>query len=234
MVSHHLDNKLDSVGASEVVFFAGDDVRLAGQIDYPVSRRPNAGYPLIFIIQHATCIARDGYTHITRIGTEMGAAVFRWDKRGTGASGSGGSGSVTIDTLRAYEVALSQPSIDPERVIIFAQNEGTLLLGEAFGKFAALQTPRGVILAGNMLDERAVLAIDVPVHLIISKNDWNDWRVYAQKASEAHEARYRLPSSYFVATNTNRLLRYTSGNLFHRGAETSIKHWLEHTCQIFV
>lgn len=232
MVSHHLESNLDSVSSSEIVFFAGDDVRLAGQIDYPKHRQPAAGYPLIFIIQHATCNSRRGYLHITKIGTEMGLAVFRWDKRSTGASGSGGSGSVMVDTLRAYETALAQAAIDPEHVVLFVQNEGSLLLGGAFDEFCAIQRPQSVILAGNMLDEKAILAIDVPLHLIISKNDWNDWRIYARAASEAHAARYNLPTSYYVATNTNRLLRYNSGTMFHHGAEASIKHWLEHVCLI--
>lgn len=234
MVSQHIHESINSVSTTEELFFVGDDVRLSGQLDYPQMRQSTGGYPLIFVIQHATCTSRACFSHIAKLGTELGAAVFRWDKRGTGASGSGGSGSVTLDTVRAYETACSQPGIDTERVIIFAQNEGTLLLSEAYQDFAAVQPPIGVILAGNMVDERAILNIDVPVHLIISKNDWNDWRIYARAASENHAKRFKLPDSYYVATNTNRLLMYMGGgNTFHRGAEASIKHWLQYTCPIF-
>jgi len=232
MVTNRVENQPASVSISDYITFAGDGVCLAGQMDFPHRQRPKNGYPLIFVIQHATCTSRHGYTHIAKLGTECGAAVFRWDKRGTGRSGAGGSGSVTIDTLKAYETAVTQGGIDPQRVVIFAQNEGTLLLGEAFREFAAIQKPRGVILASNMLDEKHILSIQTPLHIIVSKNDWNAWQIYAQAASEIHEAKYGFPSSFYVATNTNRRLMYLSGNAFHRGAEASIKHWLKHTCQI--
>lgn len=232
MVANRTDNNLDSIGVTEMVDFAGDSVRLAGQIDYPQADRPSNGYPLIFIIQHGTSISRADYEHVTALGTRAGAAVFRWDKRGTGRSGNGTSGSLANDTQKAYEFALSLPSINPERVIIFAQSEGTLLLGQDYGRFATIQRPQGVILAGNMLDERAVLSINVPIHFVVSKNDWNDWHTYAEKASDSHADKYAYTGSFYVATNTNRLLMYSSGNTFHKGTETSIRHWLKHTCKI--
>ena len=117
--------------------------------------------------------------------------------------------------------------------MIFAGNEGTLILGQEYKLFADIQKPAGIILAGNMLDEKAILAIDVPVHIVVSKNDWNDWRIYAEKASDTHAEKYGYESSFYVATNTNRMLMYSGSTTFHKGAETSIKHWLKHTCQIF-
>jgi hypothetical protein len=232
MVMNHAENALPSVGISDAVLFAGDDVRLAGQMDYPQGGAPAAGYPLIFIIQHATSNSRKEFEPITKLGTEMNAAVFRWDKRGTGASGSGSSGSVTVDTLKAYETAIAQPQINPAQVIIYAQNEGTMLLGEAYKRFRQIRKPRGIVLAGNMLDEKSVLVLDVPLHIIVSKNDWNAWQTYAEAAADAHAEKYKMPPSFYVATNTNRRLMYTNGGTFHRGAELSIKHWLQQTCQI--
>lgn len=226
------NNNIPSVSASEYVIFGGSHVRLAGQIDYPLIRLSERGFPLIFIIQHATCTSRFGFNHIVRLGTELGLAVFRWDKRGTGSSGSSGIGSAQLDTLKAYETALAQPHLDLERVIILAQNEGTLLLGEWYAHFSAIQRPRGVILAGNMLDEKAVLSIDVPLHIVSSKNDWNAWQTYAESASKQHAAAYQYEPSFYVAPNTNRLLMYHNGGTFHRGAATSISHWLKHICQI--
>jgi alpha-beta hydrolase superfamily lysophospholipase len=220
------------VNVSEPVVFAGDDVRLAGQMDYPNEQPPPNGYPLLFVIPHSTATSRDDYAHISRLGSDVGAAVFRWDKRGTGQSGSGGGGSVMLDAVNAYETAVQAQAIDPQRVVIFAQNEGTLLLGESFKRFAAVQTPLGVILAGNMLDEYAIQALSVPVHIVISKNDWNDWRIYGEAASERHADAHGYQSSFYVAMNTGRLLMYSSGNTFHKGTEASIKHWLEHTCLI--
>lgn len=218
---------------SEYVAFAGENVRLAGQVDYPADSNPPArGYPLLFIIQHATCTTRNGYQHIARIGTNAGFAVFRWDKRGTGDSGSGGGGSVTEDTLQAYATAINQPHIDPSRVIILAQNEGSILLEDAFQQFVSIQKPLGVLLLGNMLDEKKIVHLDVPVHIVVSKNDWNAWQIYAESAARAHAKTHNLPTGFYVAPNTNRRLMYTNGGTFHKGAETSILEWLNVICPI--
>lgn len=232
MVSDHPGSELSSVGVSQELFFAGDSVRLAGQVDYPKSKPPSNGYPLIFVIQHATCTARKGYNHVTDFGTDAGAAVFRWDKRGTGSSGNGRDGTVAGDTLKAYQQAINLPSINRNRVVIFAQNEGTLLLRETYAQFVAIKKPLGIILGGNMLDETAILTLDVPVHIIVSKNDWNAWQIYAEAAADAHAQQTGHRSSFYVAMNTNRRLMYTSGNTFHKGAEQSIRYWLKHACQI--
>lgn len=232
MVANRTDETLGTIGATELVDFVGDNVALAGQIDYPETDRPANGYPLIFIIQHGTSTSRDDFEHVTTLGMKIGAAVFRWDKRGTGRSGSGSKGSIENDTLNAYKIAIKLPSIDPSRVIIYSQSDGTLLLGQEFARINKIQHPLGVILASNMLDEKAVLAIDCPVHIIVSKNDWNDWRIYAEKASDTHAEKYGFDGSFFVATNTNRLLMYTNGNTFHKSTEASIQHWLKNTCQI--
>jgi hypothetical protein len=232
MVSNHIELNMASVSTSELVYFAGDDVRLAGQIDYPQTPPSGKGFPLIFIIQHSTSNSRKSYLHITKLGTEMGAAVFRWDKRGTGNSSSGGCGSVTVDTVKAYETAVNLPGVDRNRVVIFAQNEGSLLLHEAYKDFVAVQEPLGVVLSGNMLDEKAILKVHVPVHIVVSKNDWNAWQTYAEAAADTQADKYGYQASFYVATNTDRLLMYANTSTFHKGAESSIKHWLEHTCRI--
>lgn len=229
MVSNQLNS---NAYTSKSINFAGDHVSLYGKLDYPESRPPKNGYPLIFLIQHATCTSVDGYSHIARVGIESNAAVFRWDKRGTGKSGTGPNGSIEIDTLKAYQTAISQPNIDASRVVIFAQSEGTLLLGSLFNTFTTVQMPLGCILAGNMLDKTAILKVNAPVHIIVSKNDWNAWQIYAEAAADEHAEHYHFESSFYVATNTNRQLMYTNGDSFHRGAEASIKHWLRETCQI--
>lgn len=226
MVSQYLESPFPSVGSAQPIYFAGHGVNLAGQLDYPATSRPSDGYPLLFTIQHATCNTRKGYAHLTKLGTEIGHAVFRWDKRGTGSSGSGGGGSAIEDIQHAYETAVRQPGIDPNRVTILAQSEGTLQLRDAYQKIRQIQQPRSVILSGNMLDEHAILRIDVPVHIIVSKNDWNAWQIYAEAAADKHASKYGYTASFYVATNTNRLLMYTNGGTFHRGAAASIRHWL--------
>lgn len=113
MVVNRTGKNLDAIGATEMIDFAGDNVHLAGQIDYPECNRPSGGYPLIFIIQHSTSTSRADYKHVCSLGMSIGAAVFRWDKRGTGKSGNGSSGSIESDTLKAYEFAPGLPSIRP-------------------------------------------------------------------------------------------------------------------------
>ena len=231
MVTQSMDTPHASLGQTQVLFFNGDNVRLGGQIDYPNSVMPEGGYPLLFIIQHATCHTRSGYAHFTRLGNEQGAAVFLWDKRGTGDSGAG-VGSTLVDVVNAYKTALTQPNINPQRVVIIAQNEGSLILREAWSQFVALQRPCGVVLVGNMLDEKQILTLNVPLHIAISKNDWNAWQIYADAASKAHQQKYGHSQSFYVAPVTNRLLMYENGGAFHRGANESIKEWLSTRCQI--
>jgi pimeloyl-ACP methyl ester carboxylesterase len=230
MATERLEIKLPSVAVSDYVFFAGDRVQLAGQMDYPEILPLEHGYPVIFTIQHATCNSRTGYEHIARVGTEVGCAVFRWDKRGTGSSGAGGGGSVTEDTLAAYRTALVQRMIDPAKLFVIAQNEGTILFGEAYDEFAAIQKPAGVVLLGNMLDEKQILAIKAPVLSIVSKNDWNAWQIYADAAVKAHNKVHRLNSEFYVAPNTNRRLMYENGGSFHREAALTIQNWIVKLC----
>lgn len=230
MATERLQPKLPSVAVSDYIFFTGDRVQLAGQMDYPEILPLEHGYPVIFTIQHATCNSRTGYEHITRVGTEVGFAVFRWDKRGTGSSGAGGGGSIIEDTLSAYRTALTQRMIDPTKAFIIAQNEGTMLLGEAYEDFAAAHKPMGVVLLGNMLDEKQILNIHAPVLSIVSKNDWNAWQIYAEAAVKAHNKTYRLNSEFYVAPNTNRRLMYENGGSFHRGAAQAIQNWLAKLC----
>jgi pimeloyl-ACP methyl ester carboxylesterase len=231
MSSLPIQSQESAFGATEYVFFAGDRVQLAGQMDYPALSAPPNGFPLLFIIQHSTCNNRSGYLHYARLGAEAGFAVFRWDKRGTGNSGSG-IGDGIVDALHAYKAALAQPQIDQNRTVILAQNEGTLVLHDLWAKFKALAVPRGVVLVGNMLDERAIVRLDVPVTVVISKNDWNAWQIYARKAAQAHHARYpQWPAAYYVAPNTNRRLMYEHGGAFHRGASEYIRQWIESVCQ---
>lgn len=231
MVTQSMETPHASLGQTHVLFFNGDNVRLGGQIDYPNSVMPEEGYPLLFIIQHATCHTRSGYAHFARLGNEQGAAVFLWDKRGTGDSGAG-VGSILIDAVNAYKTAITQPNINPQRVVIIAQNEGSLILREAWTQFVALQRPCGVVLVGNMLDEKQILTLNAPLHIAISKNDWNAWQIYAEAASKAHQQKHGHPQSFYVAPVTNRLLMYENGGAFHRGANESIKEWLSTRCQI--
>src|SRR5215212_8223910 len=115
MASNQVAELLLSVHAPTEVIFAGDEVRLAGQIDYPDTPRPQDGYPLLFVLHHACCTSREDYSEYAEIALANGYAVFRWDKRGTGRSGDSGRGSTTQDAVNAYDIALTQPDINRKR-----------------------------------------------------------------------------------------------------------------------
>lgn len=210
-----------------VVGFAGDNVYLAGQINYPSTPMPPMGYPLVFILPHAGCTGMAGYEEHARYFLAVGWAVFRWDKRGTGRSGSGGIGSALGDVLAAYRTALNQPHICAARVVIFAQSEGTALLGEQYAQFAEIQRPIGVILAGNMLDETAITRIDAPIHFVTGDGDWNYAAKYATAACQRHNAHYGYGSSVYIAKHATRRLLDARNNTLHVGAFVSIQNWLE-------
>jgi len=222
---------LEGIAAhTQELVFAGDGVRLSGQMDYPATNQSH--YPLIFILHHAGCEAREGYQHFADTGLDSGFAVFRWDKRGTGKSGAGGRGSTTQDAVNAYEIALEQPKIDHKRVIILAQDAGTALLGSSFGLFARIQHPYGVILATNMLDEQAVKAIDTRCQILVGQDDWNPWQKFGKAACDAHNATYRHGASFYVAPFADRTLkdkRHTPP-MFHAGIRAVMRDWLLTQC----
>ena len=226
--------ELESAKTVEVVF-AGDDVRLAGQIDYPHFSPPPDGYPLLFFIHHAGGNRRSAFAHYTQAALEVGYAVFRWDKRGTGRSGGSGRGSATQDAVNAYETALEQPKINRHRAVILAQCSGSVLFGSAFGLFARVEKPHGVILAGNKLDETEIQAIDTNLKIIMGEQDFMPWEKYGKAACEAHNAMYKYHASYYVAPKANRLLvadTTASSPMLPSEAKAVLQNWLTELCPI--
>jgi alpha-beta hydrolase superfamily lysophospholipase len=215
------------IAHTEELVFAGDGVRLSGQVDYPVGSPRRNAFPLMFVLHHAGCDARDGYTHFAHAGLDAGYAVFRWDKRGTGRSGAGGRGSTTQDAVNAYEIALSQPGIDRKHVVILAQDAGTGLLGDSFGLFARLQLPYGVVLATNMLDEQAVLAIETRLLVLVGQHDWNPWQKYGKTVCDAHNTAYKHGAVYYVAPHADRMLIDPRTEKFHFGTDNTLQDWLQ-------
>lgn len=216
-----------AVAHSEDIVFAGDGVRLAGQIEYPILSARQKTFPLIFILHHAGCDDRRSYAHYAQAALASGYAVFRWDKRGTGRSGAGGYGSTTQDAVNAYEVALEQPNVDRKRVIILAQAAGTSLLGDSFGLFARIQLPYGVVLVTNALDEQAVLAIESRMLVIMGQNDWRPWQKFGKAVCETHSRAYKQGAHYYVAPYADRMLQDPRTGAFHFGANTALQEWLQ-------
>lgn len=219
-------------GISHEVIFAGDNIRLAGQIDYPNQPIPAGGYPLLFILQNACCTSRNGFNHHKQIGNQAGFAVFRWDKRGTGRSASGSLGNAEQDTLNAYQTAIHQADINPNRVVIWTQTDASLLLSENYENFKAIQNPIGIILSGNMLDEQEILKLDTRIFCLTGERDWNLASRYAIKTSTTHEEHYQLGSGSYIAKFADRKLIDTRNNMFHTGAEAIIKDWLTDLCPV--
>lgn len=227
MASNYVLESTDAIRFTRELVFAGDSVRLAGQIEYPRTKSQNGTFPLLFIVPHACCNTRTTFNHYAEVALNAGYAVFRWDKRGTGRSGASGRGSTTQDTVNAYETALDQPKIDNNRVVILAQGEGSGLLGKAFGLFARIARPKAVILVGNMLKPEAVTAIDAPIHVIHGSNDWLDPKTYGKQAVDAHNQTYNADASFYVAVNADRLLLTDEDESnFHIGAKQVIQDWL--------
>jgi len=211
--------------ASKEVVFAGDGVTLGGQIDYPMTKRPMNGYPFIFVLHHACCNTREDYTDYTQVALDKGFAVFRWDKRGTGRSGSSGRGSTTQDAVNAYEIALSQPSVNRRQVVILAIGAGSALLGSSFGLFARLQHPYAAMLFANMLDPEEVLAIDTKTLILMGEEDWNSAAIYGEAASNAHNTSYKHGSTYQRIRGADRLLM-SNGVALHYEARKVMGSWL--------
>ena len=215
---------------SQELIFAGDEVRLAGQVDYPAVPRSSTRFPLLFILHHACGSTRDDYADYAGIGLNSGYAVFRWDKRGTGRSGGGGRGSTTQDAVNAYEIALEQPHIDRKRAVILALGAGTGLLGSSFGLFARVEHPYAVLLVANMLDEKEILALDARLHIIAGQDDWNSPELYAEAPAAAHDRAYRYGASCYVAPHASRMLLTDDDNL-HDGARKAMRSWLKSILQ---
>lgn len=220
---------INEASQSRELVFAGDSVRLAGQIDYPGSPAPMAGYPLIFVLHHAGGNTRNDYSHYADIALDCGYAVFRWDKRGTGASGAGGKGSTLNDAIMAYETAISQPGIDKNRVVILAQGEGTLMLSDLFEEYSQVNPPLAALLIANLLDQTDILKIQTRVQIIIGEDDWISWQVYGKASCEAHSEAYDYGAKFSVAHHADRLLKDTryDDQRIHIGAKHIIKDWLE-------
>lgn len=228
MTSNEAIRSASLISATREVVFAGDQVLLAGQVDYPAAPRPTGGYPLMFILQHAGCNTREYYNPLAVLALASGYAVFRWDKRGTGRSGASGRGSTTQDAVYAYQMALDQDNIDPHYITILAEGAGSGLLGSSFGLFARVQLPQQVILLSNQLDADAIVALDAPVRIILHEEDWNSWEVYGEAATLAHNRAYRHGAAYYVAPRVDPTPVTAIDELrsLHSGIQKVLRDWL--------
>lgn len=220
------DSPLELSVARELTF-AGDEVRLAGQIDYPVTSRTPNGFPLLFILHHAGCNTREEYQALAETALAYDYAVFRWDKRGTGRSGGGARGSAVQDAVNAYTTALEQPGINRKHIVIAAFGAGTAQLGSAFGLFARAQHPRAALLIDNMLDAGAILALDCRVYIITDDSPHLPAREYAEAACLAHQRAYPAHGTAYSIARGDQLLS-ADDTTPDPNVLDAIRAWFEH------
>jgi len=122
--------------------------------------------------------------------------------------------------------------VNRRQAIIVAQCAGTGLLGDAYGLFARVQRPYGVALVSNMLDDKAILAIEAPVCIVMAEHDWNPWERFGRAACEAHRQAYRHGAQFHVVPGVDRRLMLGKGDLqtFHPLAERALQNWLRQLC----
>ncbi|HHY58530.1 MAG TPA: alpha/beta hydrolase [Chloroflexi bacterium] len=216
------------------LIFPSGDVALAGELDLP---RNKGDAPLVFIIHHSGPVGRNAYGYLAELLTGAGFAVFRFDKRGVGASEGEYGCCEAEDALAAYRAAVAEPDIDRSQVFIVAQSIGSQHLAEHFAQFAAIQPPAGVVLLSSLVGPEEITAIAAPVHIIVADSEPNLAAITTQ-AVQAHRARWPFgASSYIAADAEHTLFDIKDGPIdwsdpawvtrYHRGAMQSLIDWLQ-------
>jgi pimeloyl-ACP methyl ester carboxylesterase len=222
-------------GERRQVRFVSEGVTLAGELDLPTGDAPA---PLVFVIHHSGPVTRDAYGYLAELLLEEGYAVFRFDKRGTGASEGTYGCCESEDALAAYRAATAQDGFDPSNVFIVAQSIGTQHLAERFEQYVQVHRPRGVVLLSNLLDASSIDAIAAPIYIIVSDSEAN-LDAIGPAAAEAHRNAYSFGASYYIAEGTeHNLFDISTGPIdwdnpewvqrYHVGAMQSLIDWLDH------
>ncbi len=240
VVSHRPEARptpaLDPISAErrEVRFTANDGTILAGELTIPRQQTLPA---LVVIIHHSGPVDRDAYGYLAELLVADGYAVFRFDKRGTGASAGMYGCCEATDALAAYRAAVNQAGIDPQRVFIVAQSIGTRYVAELFAEYVAATLPCGIALLSNLLGPAEITAIAAPVHVIVADNEPELQRI-GPEAVAAHNAHWSYGASLYVAEGAEHTLfdirdgpiDWSNPNWvhrYHRGAMASLIEWLD-------
>ncbi len=227
---------LDPISAErrEVRFAAKDGVILAGELTLPRNQEQPA---LVVIIHHSGPVDRDAYGYLAELLVGRGYAVFRFDKRGTGASAGRYGCCEAEDALAAYRAAVAQEGIDRQRVFIVAQSIGTRYVARLFADYVAITPPKGVALLSNVLGPEEIIAIATPIHVIVADSEPDLQRI-GPAAVAAHNARWSQQASLYIAEGAEHtLFDIRDGPIdwsdpgwvqrYHRGAMASLLDWLE-------
>jgi hypothetical protein len=211
------------------VRFMSEGVKLVGELALPHGSRPA---PLAVIIHHSGPVGRDAYGYMAELLLPAGFAVFRFDKRGVGASGGSYGCCEEADALAAYRAAVIQPDVDPCRIFIIAQSRGTEHLAAHFGEYDAAAPPRGVALLSNLLGPDRIGVIAAPVQIIVSDSEPN-LAAIGSDAAAAHRAQHPFGADVYVAAGSEHSLFDTSDGpidwsdpawvrRYHRGAMATL------------
>lgn len=107
--------------------FASGDATLSGTLYMPASRKPVA---VIVVTHSASSPLRDAslYDHLRTILPALGIAVFTYDRRGSGGSGSKDAGgnfaTLADDAIAAVKSLKTDPRIDPRRIGTWGLSQG--------------------------------------------------------------------------------------------------------------
>ncbi|WP_129672307.1 S9 family peptidase [Candidatus Chloroploca sp. Khr17] len=219
----------------EISFPAADGTLLAGELALPAGSPP---YPLVVIIHHSGPVDRTAYAYMEPLLLARGYAVFRFDKRGTGASAGTYGCCESDDALAAYQAVTSEAEINRDYLFIAAQSLGTYNVAEQFAAYQTIAPPRGVALLSNLLDQAMIVAIEAPIHVIVADSEPELNRI-GPEAVAAHQAALPYGASLYVAEGAEHtLFDLTAGPIdwqdpgwaerYHRGAMASLLDWLDH------
>lgn len=218
----------------ELRFRATDGIILAGELALPANQPPRA---LVVIIHHSGPVDRTSYAYLADLLLPEGYAVFRFDKRGNGASAGQYGCCEATDALSAYQAAISQPDLARLPVFIVAQSLGTRYVAEQFAEFSAIRPPIAVALLSSLLGPEAITAVAAPVQVIVADSEPDLERI-GPEAVAAHQSALPYGTELYIAAGAEHtLFDITAGPIdwedpawaerYHRGAMASLIDWLD-------
>lgn len=218
----------------ELHFRANDGIILAGELALPANQSPRA---LVVIIHHSGPVDRTSYAYLAELLLPAGYAVFRFDKRGNGASAGQYGCCEATDALAAYQAATSQPELAQLPVFIVAQSIGTRYVAEQFAEFHAIHPPSAVALLSSLLGPEEIVAVAAPVLLIVADSE-PALNQIGPAAVAAHEAAQPYGAELYIAVGAEHsLFDITEGPIdwedpgwaerYHRGAMHELMAWID-------
>jgi uncharacterized protein len=218
----------------ELRFQANDGIILAGELDLPTNQPPRA---LVVIVHHAGPVDRESYAYLAELLLPAGFAVFRFDKRGNGASAGEYGCCEATDALAAYQAAISQPEVVQLPVFIVAQSIGTRYVAEQFAEFHAIHPPSAVALLSSLLGPEEIVAVSAPVQVIVAASEPDLERIGPQAVAR-HQAVWPYGAELYIAAGAEHtLFDITDGPIdwddpawaerYHRGAMERLIDWLD-------